>query len=182
MKLNFTGSDTVDKLFIGTVQQPAGTYGHGSTGADNGGQGVGALDARFAPGTGTLTVTSGPAGFASWITGTFANGTVPAGKQGPDDDADHDGIRNLLEYAVAGQDPTVPNASIGSFNGSTLSFTKRPGTSGLTYAIQESTDLGAADPWSEVGSYLQNNATTISHTFTPGTPVRNFLRLQVLAN
>jgi len=119
--------------------------------------------------------------FSSWITGTFADGTVPAGKRGPDDDADGDGIRNLLEYALAGEDPTVAKAAVGSFNGSTLSFTKRPGTSGLAYAIQESTDLGTGDPWAEVGSYDENNATTISHTFTPGIPVRNFLRLQVLA-
>lgn len=181
LKLDFTGTDTVDKLFTGAVQQTAGTYGHSRSGANNGGKGVGALDAFFAPGTGTLSVTSGPGGFASWITGSFANGPVPAGKRGPDDDADGDGIVNLLEYAIAGQDPTVPAATIGSFNGSTLSFTKRPGTSGLSYAIQISTDLGHADPWTEVGSYQQNNATTISHTFTPGTPVRKFLRLQVLA-
>ena len=75
----------------------------------------------------------------------------------------------------------MPAALIGSFNGSTLSFTKRPGTSGLTYAIQSSTDLGRNDPWTEVGSYLQNNATTISHTLTPGTPARKFLRLRVLS-
>lgn len=181
LKLDFTGTDTVDKLFTGAVQQTAGTYGHSSSGANNGGKGVGALDAFFAPGTGTLSVTSGPAGFASWITGSFANGPVPAGKRGPDDDADGDGIVNLLEYAIAGQDPTVPAAAIGSFNGSSLSFTKRPGTSGLSYAIQSSTDLGRNDPWTEVGSYLQNNATTISHSFNPGTPVRKFLRLQVLA-
>ncbi len=183
LHLDFSGTDTVGRLFIGTVQQPAGTYGHGSTGANNGGKGVGALDTLFAPGTGTLTVTSGPPpGFSSWITGTFANGSVPAGKQGPDDDADRDGVANLLEYAIAGHDPTVPNPVVGSFNGSALSFAKRPVTGGLAYAIQESTDLGAGDPWSEVtGASYVNNAATISYAFTPGTPVRQFLRLRVLA-
>jgi len=184
LQLTFAGTDTVARLFIGTSQKPAGTYGHSSTGATNGGLGVGAMDAYFAAGTGTLTVTSSPAGFYSWNTGTFAGGaTLPAGKQGPNDDADNDGIHNLLEYALAGQDPTVPQASVGTFNGTTLSFTKRAGTIGLTYAIQESTDLGVTVPWDEVagGSYV-NNATTISYTLTPGTSAKHFLRLRILQN
>ena len=95
--------------------------------------------------------------------------TVPAGKQGPNDDFDNDGIRNLIEYAIAGQDPTVANPAVGTFTGSTLSFTKRQGTSGLTYAIEESTDLGVSDAWAELppaGSYI-NDADTISYTLTP---------------
>jgi autotransporter-associated beta strand protein len=182
--LAYAGTDTVARLFIGAVQQPAGTYGHGSTGATNGGQGTGTLDTYFGPGTGTLTVTSGPTGgFSSWITGTFANGTVPGGQQGPNDDFDKDGISNLLEYAIAGQDPTAGNPAISTFSEGTLSFSKREGTSGLTYAIQKSTDLGMTDPWIEVtgGSYV-NNASIISFTLTPGTPAKNFLRLQVLSN
>ena len=131
-----------------------------------------------------MTVGDGtPAGFSSWITGTFANGTVPGGQQGPNDDFDKDGISNLVEYAIAGQDPTVGNPTIGTFSAGTLSFTKREGTSGLTYAIQKSTDLGITDAWIEVtgGSYV-NDASTISFTLTPGTPAKNFLRLQVLSN
>jgi fibronectin-binding autotransporter adhesin len=62
LHLAFAGTDAVDKLFIGAAQQAAGTYGHGSTGADNGGQGIGSLDAYFAVGTGTLTVASSPPG------------------------------------------------------------------------------------------------------------------------
>jgi len=71
-------------------------------------------------------------------------------KQGPNDDPDNDGIRNLIEYAIAGQDPTVPDATIGSSTGNILSFTKRPGTSGLVHAIEDSTDLGISDSWAEV--------------------------------
>jgi fibronectin-binding autotransporter adhesin len=170
-KVNLTNTETVDTLFFGGVQQAAGDY----TSADP--------SANFT-GSGTLTVLSGPpAGFSSWITGTFANGTVPGGQQGPNDDFDKDGISNLVEYAIAGQDPTLPNATIGSFNGTLLSFTKASGTSGLTYAIQKSTDLGINDAWIEAsgGSYV-NDASTISFTLTPGTPAKNFLRLQVLSN
>ncbi|MGJ8726405.1 MAG: fibronectin type III domain-containing protein [Roseibacillus sp.] len=122
--------------------------------------------------------TVSPPGFSSWITGTFANGTVT--NQGPDDDDDNDGISNLMEFAIAGEDPTVSNPSIGICTSNSLSFTKRAATSGLTYAIQESTDLGDADDWTEVssGSYV-NDAGTISFGFTPGTPAKNFLRLEV---
>ena len=131
-----------------------------------------------------LNLVQTSSGFSLWITGAFTNGSVAADQQGPTDDPDHDGISNLVEYAIAGQDPTVPGAAPGSFNGTTLSFTKRAGTSGLTYAIEESTDLGVTVPWTEVAagpSYL-NDATTISYTLTPGTPIKNFLRLKVGSN
>ncbi|MEY3898777.1 MAG: hypothetical protein RLZZ214_4299 [Verrucomicrobiota bacterium] len=123
-------------------------------------------------------------GFSSWITGTFAGGaTVPGAKQGPNDDPDNDGVSNLVEYAIFGQDPTVANPTIGSFSSNVLSFTKSAGTSGLTYAIEESSDLGISDDWTEVsgGSYV-NNATTISYTLTPGSPAKNFARLKVTQN
>ncbi|MGL4398950.1 MAG: autotransporter-associated beta strand repeat-containing protein [Luteolibacter sp.] len=124
-------------------------------------------------------------GFSSWITAVFGGGaTVPAEQQGPNDDPDHDGISNLIEYAVAGHDPTVSNPSVGIFSSNILSFTKRPGTIGLTYAIQGSTDLGVTDLWTEVSpspSYI-NDATTITHTLVPGTAPKIFLRLKVSAN
>ena len=122
-----------------------------------------ALDAN-----GYLTATAN-ADFSSWIAGTFANGQVPVDQRGPNDDPDHDGIPNLVEYAIAGQDPTMAKPTIGTFTAGTLSFAKRAGTSGLTYVLQKSTDLGHADVWAEVtgGTYV-NNATTISYTITPG--------------
>lgn len=128
----------------------------------------------------TATVASS---FTSWITGTFANGVVPLGQRGPHDDPDLDGISNLLEYALSGLDPTAFNPPVGGFTGNTLSFTKRSGTIGLIYSIEQSIDLGAADAWSEVtgGSYV-NNGSTISFTSDPGTRPRNFLRLKVLSN
>jgi hypothetical protein len=102
---------------------------------------------------------------------------VPGNQRGTNDDFDKDGIGNLIEYAIASQDPTAPNATIGSFTGNALSFTKRAVTSGLTYAIQQSTDLTT---WTEVtgGSYV-NDATTISFPLTPDTSAKKFLRLQV---
>ncbi len=121
------------------------------------------------------------AAFSSWINRTFVNGSVPIDKRGPHDDPDADGVSNLVEFALDGQDPTVADASTDSFTGNALSFTKRAGTSGLTYAIQESTDLGINDPWTEVtGSSYINSTDTVSYSLPAGGPVRIFMRLQVL--
>ncbi|MCU0779410.1 MAG: hypothetical protein MUF86_17325, partial [Akkermansiaceae bacterium] len=87
--------------------------------------------------------------------------------------------------AIAGQDPTVPNATIGTFTGTTLSFTKRQGTSGLSYAIEESTDLGINDAWTEVTGVppdYVNDGSTISYTLSPAAPGNHFLRLRVISN
>ena len=175
LNLTYTGTDTVDKLFIGSTQMASGVYGRSGSVSP-------IIGISQITGGGTLTVTSSPV-FTAWITGSFINGQVPLNKQGPNDDPDNDGIRNLLEYAIAGHDPTVSNATVGTFSGNTLSFTKRTGTTGLTYAIQKSTDLGIGNAWTEVsgGAYV-NSTTIISYTFTPGTPARNFLRLRVVSN
>lgn len=105
VQLAYSGTDTIDKLFIGTEAQPAGVYGHSSTGATNGGKGVGVLDAWFASGTGTLTVASGPvlSPFELYMGGypglTGANAL-------PETDADGDGLSNLAEFIMGG---TAPN-------------------------------------------------------------------------
>lgn len=132
-----------------------------------------ALDAN-----GYLTALS-TSGFTYWTTFTYTNGPLPLNQRGPADDFDKDGLSNLLEFALAGQDPTVPNGSTGSLSGLTFSFTKRPGTSGLTYAIESSTSLGASATWTEVtgGSYI-NNASVISYVLPTG-PARLFMRLRV---
>ncbi|MGJ8644105.1 MAG: beta strand repeat-containing protein [Luteolibacter sp.] len=167
-----TGTETVNTLFIGATQQAPGIYTNTEIPAIT---------------SGSIEVLDGPAGFASYITGTFANGTVT--NQGPNDDDDNDGISNLLEYAIEGEDPTVPNSNIGTYTGDTLSYTKSTTATGLTYAMESSTDLGIADDWEEVADvpdYLTyvNDATTISVTFTlTGTiPPKNFIRLQVIDN
>jgi autotransporter-associated beta strand protein len=156
LDLAFGGTDTVDKLYINGVQQPIGDYtvAHAS-GAFTGG--------------GTLHVTSGPAGFSNWITGTFANGaTVPGGQQGATDDPDLDGVTNLMEYAIDGLDPTVSNGAIGTFTGNTLSFTKRqPLAADLTYVIETSPDL--QQPWTpQVTQTPSNTDATISYLLPTG--------------
>lgn len=128
--------------------------------------------------TGVLSVGHGVAsGFSSWITGTFANGTVAGGQQGANQDPDGDGISNLIEYAIAGLDPTVSNGSLGTLTGNSISFDKRqPLASDISYFIETSTDLGISDPWTNAAAV--NTGTTISHTLPTG-PAKNFMRLKV---
>jgi hypothetical protein len=128
--------------------------------------------------TGILSVAPAVGGgFASWITGTFANGSVPGDQQGANQDSDGDGISNLIEYAIAGLDPTVSDSSLGSLSGKSISFDKRqPLASDISYFIETSTDLGINVPWSNAAA--SNTGTTISHTL-PGGPAKDFMRLKV---
>jgi autotransporter-associated beta strand protein len=146
----------------------------------NGIPGTVTIDTASDPDRLLLTVTS--ASFSSWINGTFANPLAEADR-GPNDDPDNDGISNLVEYAIAGQDPTVANTTIGTFTGNTLSFAKRqPLASDLTYSIETSIDLGAT-PWTvaPAGPSYVNDGTTISYLL-PGSNPKDFMRLKVVKN
>ena len=125
-----------------------------------------------------VTPSSDP--YAAWISGIFASGaTVPADKQGANDDPDNDGVSNLVEFAIGGMDPTVGNASPGTLNGRTLTFSKRlPLAAGLTYAIEESADLGLMDLW-EIVTPTTDTTTEISYTLPDG-PAKDFMRLKVV--
>jgi fibronectin type 3 domain-containing protein len=114
--------------------------------------------------------------FTSWVDGSFTNGTLSDKTAGGDDD--NDGISNLIEFAIEGEDPTVSNTSVGTFTGLTLSFNKRqtPVISGITYTIEQSTDLGVADAWEAVAA--TEDASSISFTLPGGIP-KDFMRLQV---
>ncbi len=118
------------------------------------------------------------AGFTSWINGfTFA----PGADKSPTGDPDGDGVSNLMEYALAGRNPTLPDGATGTFNGNLLSFAKRSEAAAdakISYAIQSSDDLGITQAWTEVGSYTSNDATTISFTLPAG-KTKTFARLVV---
>ncbi len=98
LKLSYAGTDLVGKFLTGTTPRSGGVYGHTDSGADNGGLGVGALDAYFAAGTGTLIVTA--SGYQNWASG-FPGLTNTA----PSLDFDGGGLSTGIEYVVGG-DPT----------------------------------------------------------------------------
>ncbi|BCU79727.1 autotransporter-associated beta strand repeat-containing protein [Luteolibacter sp. LG18] len=97
--VDVTGNEVVDKLFFGTTQQLAGTYGATGSGATF-------IDNTHFSGTGVLTVTSSPTAYDSWA---LSKGLTNA-NNGPTQDPDNDGIPNLLEYVLGGN----PLASLAS--------------------------------------------------------------------
>lgn len=157
LNLNFTGTDTVQKLIIGTTEMPAGVY----EAINHPGNGI---EIPQLTGSGTLTVTSGAAlpAYNSWATGkglTTANNAKS-------DDPDNDGSNNLAEFAfngdpLGGSDPGFRLAAVEDTDGDTLkeltltlairngsgspvfSIAPSPTASvdGVTYTIEGSLDL-----------------------------------------
>jgi autotransporter-associated beta strand protein len=170
LELDFEGTDTVDKLIIGDVQQPAGTYKAVGNAA------VGTAIPQLS-GTGTLSVTTSPSGFNSWASSNGIPGALPG------DDADFDGLSNLTEYAL-GTNPTASTPAPGTWSGNTITFTKGAdaiANADVNYVIETSTDLGVNDPWTAaVTQTAPNSSTTIEYTFTPGSPARKFARLRTV--
>ena len=69
---------------------------------------------------------------------------------------------------------------MGTYSGLTVTFLKRqedPAVGGITYAIEQSTDLGVTDTWADVAP-TTNTDTEISYEM-PGTEVKDFVRLKV---
>ena len=166
LNLAYAGTDTVDKLFIGGVQQPAGIYGKsGST--------LPTIGIAQITGDGTLTVTSGPPAnnYASW-----AASQVPPVTGGETGDSDNDGVKNLVEYAL------VDGGERGVLSGNTITFTKRADaiTNGDVKWIIETSETLLSGSWTDAVTQLAGNpAATISYTFTPSTPPKKFARLKV---
>ena len=97
----------------------------------------------------------------------------------PNGDPDHDGVNNLMEYAIAGLDPTVSNGAIGTFIDNTLTFTKRqPLAPDLTYVIETSPNLQTGTWTPQVTQAPGNTDTTISFSLLGG-PGKVFARLRV---
>jgi hypothetical protein len=124
-----------------------------------------------APTPGASNVSSGPVDYTTWASANGISG------EPSDGDFDGDGIPNGVEYAIDGLDPTAFDSLGGS-----LSFTKRAiavANGDVIYSIEESTDLGATDDWTEVsGPGYVNDDTTISYTLPVG-QTRLFARLRI---
>jgi autotransporter-associated beta strand protein len=155
-------TDVVGGLVLNGVPQAVGTYDSTNSGG------------RIT-GSGKIQVVI-PAGFASFMDG-YA-GLTPAQKTA-DADPDGDGISNLLEYALNGSDPTVPNR-LPSLENGTITFAKRAvAVSGgdISYVIETSPTLGAAPtPWTTVSA--TDTAASISYSLPAGQP-KVFIRLRV---
>jgi autotransporter-associated beta strand protein len=130
-------ADTIGRLFLDGSQVLRGTYvavGSATPG----------IQTPRLTGTGSLVVLSDayPTAFDSWAS------TLPAGRQGREDDADDDGFTNLQEY-LFGTLPLSPNPSLVDLTNSPadLVMTWKELESGAIYQLQESAQL-TDDSWS----------------------------------
>jgi len=151
-------------------------------------------------GTGKLNVGGSPSTQTPFEQWADTEG-LPAGKDGPEDDADADGLLNLLEYAV-GSEPMQPGGSVLSKITNGVSFHRALGRTDITTVLETSPNLttnswtvvatstagGAFQP--EAGASVtvndstlnaEVNAVSVTDTTTP-TPARKFYRLRVTQN
>jgi hypothetical protein len=131
LNLGFTGTDTVNALFIAGVQQAAGVYD--STHASG----------RFT-GTGSLTVSTGPVG-TNYQVWEIANGIPGAG---PTTDSDDDGIANGIEFVIGG-DPSEPGSS-----STTLLPTATKDATHFEFRFRRSDESASSAPYVQYGSNL----------------------------
>jgi autotransporter-associated beta strand protein len=110
------------------------------------------------------------ANYATWAIDNGISGEPATG------DFDHDGLTNLVEYAL-GLDPTTSSAPVGTFDGSLLSFTKgiEAKTNGdVIYEIEQSTNLSG---WVVV---VSNNPVSSDISYTlPSGQAKEFARLKI---
>lgn len=104
----------------------------------------------------------------------------------PEDDGDEDRIANLIEVALAGMDPTVPDAHLlpgAAMIGETMVMTlQKSGVKGLDYFILGTDDLNA-DPWTSAGvNVLTDNETTLEVSVPLDHAAQYFLQLNVTQN
>jgi autotransporter-associated beta strand protein len=138
-------SDTVAELWIDGVQQPSGTYSSGNT--------------SFISGSGSLEVTSGPAGdaFTTWASVNGLDGS-PGKEAGFDDDPDGDSVANGLEWILGGnpldgQSGGLVTTTATASGGLTLNFTRNEDAVGLaTLIVEYNTNLGATWQSATIGA------------------------------
>ena len=163
LQLDFAGVDTVGALFLGGVAMPVGTYGSLTSAAAN--------KSAYFEGNGILYVGVPANDYAFW-----AISQVPPVTCGPDGDDDNNGVKNLLQYALA------DGGERGVLSGTTITFTKRgaPYGSNLTYIIETSETL-EPNSWSAAVTHGPAElGSDISYTFVPTPPYRKFARLKVV--
>lgn len=143
LNLNFSGTDRVGSLTINGVTKADGVYSA-------------TTDPGFITGSGSIRVGAGPDGYSNWASAyPFQSGV----NDGAEQDADGDGIKNLLEYVLGG----VP-AGAGASNTSILPVQALTSTD-VTLTFKRS-DVSEADVALKV--QWSSNATTWNDFATIG--------------
>lgn len=148
MHLNYSGTDVIDGLTINGVAKSPGIWGSVASGAPN-------TDSALT-GTGTLTVTTGPAASAydTWTNSFSLTGPSAAF----DADPENDGIQNGLEWILGGNPTTnstskLPVATRNLSGDLVLTFTREEDAiAATTLKVQISTDLNVWSKEATVGA------------------------------
>jgi hypothetical protein len=125
--------------------------------------------------------------FSQWQANTFAGSSDPSAA--PDADPDHDGLPNLLEYAlstsgsVANANPIVNEfVTSGPDKYLCLTVPKNPAAIDVTYIVEATSDIANPSSWSGVGLVpIVNSGTTLQvRDNIPITSLtRRFMRVRV---
>jgi len=154
LNLNFSGTDTINQLWLGGTRMAAGIYSSNNS--------------SFITGTGTLTVNNQSA-YGSYPTWSGPLGHNLTG--GPTADDDKDGLANLLEYALGG-DPKAPSRNItptATTTGDHLVFSFQrisSTTADTTQVFQHSTNL---TDWTDTPLVASSTVAIQPNTPQPGT-------------
>jgi autotransporter-associated beta strand protein len=165
-------------IFSGLGATPTGSF-----------SAVTGLAAGFTPAfnttNGNYTVSFLPTTYAAWQQAHFTAAEIASGLADDTADPDNDGIQNLTEYAL-GLDPRASSsiaASVVTTSGTylTLTVTKNPNATDLTYTVEVTSDLTDASSWTSTGITVTETATTLvaqDQTAVADAP-RRFMRLRV---
>ncbi|WP_200268994.1 autotransporter-associated beta strand repeat-containing protein [Luteolibacter pohnpeiensis] len=154
LELDHNETDVIGVLVLDGVAQAPGIYNSSNSGG-------------HLTGSGSLQVTATQVGFAEFMN-SFSG--LSSEEMLPDADPDSDGLVNLMEYALDGFDPVVPNSSATLSSGE-ISYSKRQlavENDDVTYQIEISSTLGTgSDPWVVVTPTV-NDSSVISYTLPTG--------------
>jgi len=138
-------TDTIASLVINGTPVANGIYGAAQLPT--------ALSGTGKLNVGGVTETGTP--YDNWVT---AN-NLPVGKNLPEQDADDDGIKNIIEYAV-GSNPSLPTRSVlskAAGTSGTIGFNRATGRTDITAILERSPDL-ATGSWTVIATSTAGNA------------------------
>ncbi len=113
--------------------------------------------------------------YATWASALGVTG-------GESGDHDNDGVLNLIEYALEGFDPLVPDAHrlpklVDTGSSMTFTLSKNTDASGLSYTVETSTNLTS---WNSTGyTVLSDTAESLEISITPSAATALFVRASI---
>jgi autotransporter-associated beta strand protein len=168
LNLDFTGTETVNRLFIGTTQQISGVYGAIGSGAQ--------FETARITGTGTLTVV--PGGYTAWA-------STNAGGQGAELDFDNDGVQNGVEFFMNSPAGFTATPQLSNTDPRTITWTNGGNIPAFAYGaqfvVETSSDLSTWTPVLLSGLTTNTNGPggSLTYTLTGASP--RFVRLKVIS-